>query len=170
MLAERPSLVSPNDDFPEQSTSKDSSLRRPKGISMGNTMEISKEARCFKERRNKMLNTLVVEGEDQSMNSCLKIRRRREKKIREKGGKEVGRSIPETVVVDQLDSHISGRSEEIFCKSKRNAEDLADNMDKIELTRKVTEDNLQNSGNANLGDNVMRDITNGQLSPKKQDT
>ena len=111
MLAERPSLVSPNDDFPEQSTSKDSSLRRPKGISMGNTMEISDEGRCFKERRNKMLNTLVVEGEDQSMNSCLEIRRRREKEIREKGRKDVVRSIPKTVAVDQLDSHISGRSE-----------------------------------------------------------
>ena len=61
-----------------------------------------------------------------------------------------------------------GNIEEIFCKSNRVVRALTDNIDKINLSITKTAENQQHSGNEDLGDNVMRDITNSQPSPEEQ--
>ena len=170
MRAERPSLMSHKDEFPAQSTSRDSGVKRPTGRSMGNITKLREEGKSFKERRNKSLFTQVVEGEDQSMNSCSETRRRQDMEIRKEGGKVVELPTPETGAVEQLAPHTSGKSEKIFRKSKIDVGALADILDKNALTLNGMDVNQQHSRNTSPSDNAMRDITNGQLSPMKQGT
>ena len=108
----------------------------------------------------------MVEVQERPKNNFLELLRQNEKETRENGSRDDGCSVPENGTVEQLESHLLDSIEEIFSKSKRAVGELADNIDKIELSMTETVENQKYSGNGNIGDNVMRDITNSQ-PPKR---